>query len=179
VSDSTSCLVPWKSASFLFKTRSELLLIRLDNNSQTYLINFNEDREKSIITLHRNENFYKFLLLSKMETNNEKEFIKYKYACALNILLAKNKKKNEKNKKAGVEDNTLDHSYDDISSSTGLRTATISDIFNGISEAKIYTIDLILKSLGVTYKKFGEILDKLTEKDILQFLDDKKKQKKK
>jgi len=110
-----------------------------------------------------------------MDANEEKIFIQYKCACALNTLLKRNKKINEKNKKKGIEDSTLNHSYEKISSSTGLRVATISDVFNGGSEVKIYTSDLIIKALGSTYIKFGRLMDSLNEEEVIEFIKRKEK----
>jgi transcriptional regulator with XRE-family HTH domain len=101
--------------------------------------------------------------------NKEQEFLKFKYALALKKILESNKKQKEFNLKNGIENLNLDYSYATISSTTGLRPATISNIISGISEMKIYTLDLILGSLGVYYTEFGKILDKLSEEEILKY----------
>ena len=111
-----------------------------------------------------------------MAKNKEQEYLKYKYALALKILLENNKKQKDFNLKNSIENLNLDYSYSTISSTTGLRPATISNIISGISEMKIYTLDLILGSLGVSYTRFGRILDKLTRQEILNYKEAKEKE---
>lgn len=104
-----------------------------------------------------------------MAKNKEQVYLKYKYALAFKRLLDKNKKQKKKNEKEGIEDISLDYSYAKISSSTGLRSATISHAISGLSEVKAITIDLILNSLGVSYTQFGRIMDHLTEDEVLEY----------
>ncbi|MGN6268187.1 MAG: hypothetical protein ACTHM5_21095 [Ginsengibacter sp.] len=111
-----------------------------------------------------------------MVKNEEKKFLKFKYALALKSLLENNKKQKEFNLKNGIENLNLDYSYGKISSTTGLRPATISNIISGISEMKIYTLDLILGSLGVSYTEFGKILDKVSQQEILKYKEIKEKE---
>ena len=111
-----------------------------------------------------------------MAKNTEQEHLRYKYALALKKLLENNKKQKEYNEKKGIENLNLDYSYSTISSTTGLRPATISNIISGISEMKIYTLDLILASLGTSYTQFGKILDKLTTEKILIYKETKEKE---
>ncbi len=111
-----------------------------------------------------------------MVKNEDQEFLKFKYALALKNLLENNKKQKEFNRKNGIENLNLDYSYATISSTTGLRPATISNIISGISEMKIYTLDLILGSLTISYTEFGKILDKLTTEEILKYKETREKE---
>lgn len=111
-----------------------------------------------------------------MTKNKEQEFLKYKYALALKRLLENNKKQKEFNLKNGIENLNLDYSYGTISSRTGLRPATISNIISGISEMKIYTLDLILGSLGISYSEFGTIIDNVTNEEVLGYKNVKEKE---
>jgi len=104
-----------------------------------------------------------------MANTEEQVLVKFKYALALKRLQEKNKKLKKQNDKKGIQDIKLDISYGDISSSTGLRVATISDIFNGNSEIKAYTLYLILNSLGFSFKQFGDAFDKLTHEEVLRY----------
>lgn len=108
-----------------------------------------------------------------MKERDEEHYAIFRCACALNKLLAINKKQHERNKKNGIEDLTLNHSYDTISSDTGLRGATVSNIFNGKSDAKVSSIHLILKSLGVSHSKFGKMLDTLGDDEVEKFIETK------
>lgn len=101
------------------------------------------------------------------------DFGKFKAAYALNKLLQKNKKIYERNRKLGIEDLLLDHSFDRIASRTGLRIATISEVFNGKVDPKFSTISLILQSLGVNYSGFGRLLDSVTDAEAKAYMDAK------
>lgn len=105
-----------------------------------------------------------------MVNNEESEGYRYRVAYALNILLVRNKKKHGKNKKQGIEDLLLDHSFDRISSRTGLRVATISAIFNGTVDPKFSTVSLILGSLGVSFAQFGKILDGISDSEAKAYV---------
>ncbi|GAA4736860.1 hypothetical protein [Flavisolibacter ginsenosidimutans] len=104
-----------------------------------------------------------------MAKNKEQVYVKYKYALAFKLLLDKNKKQRKRNDKKGVVDMNLDDSYGKISSTTGLRPATLSEALSGLSEVKATTIDLILNSLGASYAQFGKIMDNLTEEKIIEY----------
>lgn len=92
---------------------------------------------------------------------DEKYILKCKYGLAVQKLILKNKRINKQS-----PDSLLDDSYGKISSSTGLRPATISSIINAISEPKAYTIHLILQTLGYNYSLFGKTLDSITDKEL-------------
>lgn len=111
-----------------------------------------------------------------MAKTKEQVYLKYKYALAFKRLLDKNKKQKKANEKKGIEDISLDYSYAKISSSTGLRPATISHAISGLSEMKAFTIDLILSSLGVSYTQFGRIIDNLSESEVLEYKSTKEKE---
>jgi uncharacterized protein YerC len=113
-----------------------------------------------------------------MKDKDEELYAKYKYACALNKLLALNKRQHERNKKKGIEDLKLTHSYDTLSADTGLRGATISNILNGKSDTKISSIHIILKSMGFSHTKFGEIMDNLKDEEVKKFIEEKTKKRK-
>lgn len=102
----------------------------------------------------------------------------FKVAYALNKLLQKNKRRYERNREQGIEDLLLDHSFDRIASRTGLRIATISEVFNGKVDPKFSTISLILQSLGVGYSGFGKLMDSVTEAEAKAYLDTKPPSKK-
>lgn len=102
----------------------------------------------------------------------------FKVAYVLNKLLQKNKRRYERNRKLGIEDLLLDHSFDRIASRTGLRIATISEVFNGKVDPKFSTISLILQSLGVNYSGFGKLMDSVTEAEAKEYVDTKSPSKK-
>ncbi len=108
-----------------------------------------------------------------MGKNDGNDFTRFKVAYALNKLLQKNKRTYERNRKLGIEDMLLDHSFDRIASRTGLRIATISEIFNGKVDPKFSTVSLILQSLGVNYSGFGKLMDSVSEAEAKAYMDTK------
>ncbi|WP_276504448.1 hypothetical protein [Terrimonas pollutisoli] len=112
-----------------------------------------------------------------MVKNEEQVYVKYRYALALRKLLDKNKRQKLRNDKLGIKDKDLDHSYSAISSSTGLRPATLSSILTGTSEIKAYTLFLILNSLGVSFAHFGRVFDALTEAEVIKYKNEIEKEK--
>ncbi len=99
----------------------------------------------------------------------EQNYIQLKYGLAFSKLLVENKKIKTRNEKNNIEDFNLNHSLGKISSDTGLRVATLSDIFSGKSNPKGVTIELILKSLGKTLSQFAKYYDNFEEDDINNF----------
>lgn len=51
-----------------------------------------------------------------------------------------------------------------------IANSTLQNIETGIRSPKLYTICRIVKALGLSFKDFGEILDKKLEKDNFKFL---------
>jgi len=99
----------------------------------------------------------------------EQDYAQLKFGLAFSKLLEKNKKIKIANDKKGVKDINLNHSLGTISSETGLRIATLSNIFSGKSNPKALTIDQILKALGKNLIDFARCYDKITDRDILEF----------
>lgn len=104
-----------------------------------------------------------------MAKSEEQELINYRYALAFHKLITSNKKKAKANKKKGLNDFPLDDSYGKLSSSTGLRPATISNIISGLSDLKASTIYLLLSALNKTYKQFGTVMDTLSDEEVNQY----------
>ena len=109
----------------------------------------------------------------------ETTYIKARYGIALKILLEKNKKLKKSNDRKGIESKGFDYSYDGISSSTGLRKATISYIMNGKSDIKATTLSAILLALNFSFTQFARIIDKITDDDIVVYLEQSKYKKSK
>lgn len=104
-----------------------------------------------------------------MAKSNERQLINYRYALAFFKLISSNKKKAELNKRKNILDLGLDDSYGKLSSSTGLRSATISAIVGGQSDPKASTLHLLLNALGKSYTQFGRIMDSLTDEEVNEY----------
>ncbi|ANH80005.1 hypothetical protein A8C56_02550 [Niabella ginsenosidivorans] len=94
--------------------------------------------------------------------------IKCRYALALKKLIFKNKDVNRAPDSPSFPG--IDDSYSKISSSTGIRKATISDIITAKSEMKTYTLYRILNTLGYSFKQFGETFDSITEQELNKYI---------
>ena len=104
-----------------------------------------------------------------MPKSKEQEFIQLKYALAFKKLLDENKAKKLENKAVDIKDHNLVDSLGKLSSATGLRVATLSDVFTGKSNPEAVTIDLIIEGLGKTFSQFGFYYDHLDEKKVLEY----------
>jgi len=92
-----------------------------------------------------------------MATSKEQEILQLKFGYAFKKFIESNKRIVLLNKKKGKESGNIDDSYGKISSSTGLRPASISDIVSGKSNMKISTINALLESMGKSYTALGKI----------------------
>ncbi len=101
--------------------------------------------------------------MAKLE---EEKYIKIKFGLAFSKLLADNKRDKENNLENGIVDMELNYTLGKISIDTGLRVATLSDIFSGKSNPKAVTIVMILISLGKTLSDLASYYDSLTENEI-------------
>jgi len=107
----------------------------------------------------------------------QQELINFRYGLAFHKLIESNKRQVGLNKKKGVTHIKLDDSYGKLSSSTGLRPATISAIVGGQSDVKGSTVFLLLNALGKTYTQFGRLMDKITDEDVLLYKNLKEEEK--
>ncbi len=102
--------------------------------------------------------------------NEHDIFIQFKIGLALRIIISANKELAKNENMKPTKRPLPDKSYGGISSTSGIRTATISDIVNGKSDPKGSTLIYILDSLGVTMTDFGKIFDSLNEKQVKEYM---------
>ncbi len=101
---------------------------------------------------------------------DEQDITKGRYGLAIKKLIDKNKRLKLNNDKKGIETRGIDYSYGTIASSTGLRPATISNIINGVSDIKGNTLQLLLRSLGVSMSQFGKVFDCISDDEVITYL---------
>ena len=99
---------------------------------------------------------------------SNEDYIKAKYGFVIKHFLDRNKKLKISNEKKGIE-TKFDYSYEGISSSTGLRIASISLIVNGKSNIKATTLHMILESLNLSFSEFAKKFDKVTKEEVESF----------
>ncbi|TKT85729.1 hypothetical protein [Dyadobacter frigoris] len=97
---------------------------------------------------------------------DSKRIIQLKCALTLNKFLEENKLLSSSNKKRNSVDLMLVDNLSKLSSLTGLRSATISSIFNADSIPSITTIIVILAKLRRTLVDFGSTYDSIEDQEI-------------
>jgi len=108
----------------------------------------------------------------------EQKYIQLKIGLAFSKLLEENKDVKTENDKNNIEDIKLNSSLGEVANDTGLRVATLSDIFSGKSNPKAVTIERILKSLGKNLNQLAEYYDNFKESDIIKFKEELERAKK-
>jgi DNA-binding phage protein len=108
----------------------------------------------------------------------EQKYIQLKIGLAFSKLLEENKDVKTENDKNNIEDIKLNSSLGELANDTGLRVATLSDIFSGKSNPKAVTIERILKSLGKNLNQLAEYYDNFKESDIIKFKEELERAKK-
>jgi DNA invertase Pin-like site-specific DNA recombinase len=99
-----------------------------------------------------------------MEKALEKK-IKLKIAISLNLLLEERKKEsNNVNKK-----DFLGNSYNTIALNADIRKATVSNIFNAISNPNSTTLISIIEAMGYSMTDFSKVYCSINEQDIYKF----------
>ncbi|GAB2653359.1 hypothetical protein GCM10027036_03320 [Flavihumibacter cheonanensis] len=91
--------------------------------------------------------------------------IQMKYAIAFRKLMNEHRKKWIE----GDQSTSVINSYNKLYLEAELRKATLIDIFWGKSNPSAITISKIISALGKTHKEFGELLDGITEDDLVKF----------
>lgn len=111
-----------------------------------------------------------------MAKTKEQEFVQYKIALAFYHLLIENKSKAVANKEKGKEELLLAETIGDLSSSSGLRKATISYILSGLSDVKATTVDALLDALGKNYSDLARYIDSFSNSEVTDYKKKKEKE---
>ncbi|GLU57219.1 hypothetical protein Dfri01_66800 [Dyadobacter frigoris] len=98
-----------------------------------------------------------------------KRKLQLKCALALKCILEENKAKWQENKNSGKKDFLLISNLSQLSSSTGLRPATISNIFNGDTSPSITNVHQILLALNKNFTQFGYYFDQISDSELEAF----------
>ncbi|WLD23744.1 hypothetical protein NU10_13715 [Flavobacterium dauae] len=118
-------------------------------------------------TQQSTEIFFIIYLIAPMEKDSE-TFIQIKVAITLRGLLKRIKSPN-----SSIE-NKIDlvNSYQKIATNANfnLRKATVTAAFSGKTKSAMTTIITIVISMGYTMKEFGEEYDKISDKQVFDFM---------
>lgn len=98
-----------------------------------------------------------------------------KIALALQELKRMNADHNRKNNLSEPDADYKNSSYEKIATEIDVRSATVSDLFNFKDDAKISTLVATIYGMNRTMTEFGKVFDKVTEQQITQFLEKKKR----
>lgn len=103
-----------------------------------------------------------------MEGDSKRQ-MQLKCAFTLKKFLEENKSQSIQNEKVGKKDLILVDNLSKLASTTGLRPATISSIFNADSSPSITNVIKILVKLERSLSQFGEQYDQIAETDLRLF----------
>lgn len=98
-----------------------------------------------------------------------------KIALALHELKKMNADYNRKNNLTEPDVDYKNSSYEKIATEIDVRSATVSDLFNFKDDAKISTLVATIYGMNRTLTEFGAVFDKITQQQVADFLEKKKK----
>ena len=109
------------------------------------------------------------LVLFKMISKEEKEYIKLKFGLCLKRIIEGNKSKSQENRLEGIKDHKLIPSLRKLEAATGLRFATLQEIAAGKGNATCTSIVTIAETLNMSLSQFFSHYDAITEKDVSDY----------
>lgn len=113
------------------------------------------------------KNFFVNIHLSISMEDNGKQYIKFKVAACLRILLKIKKDVHKQNKDSNIEDIRLVASLRKLEAESGLSYTIIQGVFSGTRELKFSSLISILENMNVPFSKFAELYDSVTEQQII------------
>lgn len=113
-----------------------------------------------------------------MIDKKETETAKLKLGLVLKKIITANKEEARDNKGNGNKDRDLITSFGKLESSTGLRKATLVDIFTANRSAGFHTIAAILNALDISFTEFATRYDALSKEEIAAYENSLEKAKK-
>lgn len=100
--------------------------------------------------------------------DNGKEYIKFKVAACLRILLKAKKDVQNRNKANNIEDIRLVASLRKLEAESGLSYTIIQGVFSANRELKFSSLISILENMNVPFSKFAQLYDSISEQQILR-----------
>lgn len=98
--------------------------------------------------------------------DNGKEYIKFKLAATFRIILKRKKDLQIQNKANEVEDVRLVASLRKLEAESGLSYNIIQGVFSGNRELHFTTLISLIENLDISFSKFAELYDSISEKQI-------------
>ena len=104
-----------------------------------------------------------------MAKTQEQALILLRFGLSFKKLLDENKAEKQFNTDKGIKDHKLVYTLGQLSSTTGLRKATLSNIFSGSSNPEGTTILLILEGINKSLSKFAILYENITQEELLAY----------
>lgn len=98
--------------------------------------------------------------------DNVKEHIKFKLATCFRIVLKEKKDLQIKNKASEIEDVRLVASLRKLEAESGLSYNIIQGVFSGNRDLHFTTLIFLIENLNISFSKFAELYDSISEKQI-------------
>ncbi len=105
-----------------------------------------------------------------MVESKDEKLIRLKIGIVFSKLLQEVKEDMRLAKSCGKSTRHFNTSFGKLSSDTGLRAATLTEIFLGKSNPKATSIVLVLNSLGKSLEQFGQYFEMLSDNEVQDFI---------
>ena len=123
-------------------------------------------------------NFFRFPEFPGME-QSEKEYTKLKLATCIRKVLKENRLTGTQNQNKGIEDITLVDSMRQVGAASGLSFTIIQETSAGKRDPQFTSLISLIEALGITFTKFANIYDKITDAEIEELRKDIEERRKK
>ena len=97
---------------------------------------------------------------------NGKEYIKFKLATCLRIILRNKKNIDLENKAKNIEDLRLVASMRQLEAESGLSYTIIQNVSVGKRDIQFTSLITLIENLGISFSEFAELYDTITEKQM-------------
>jgi transcriptional regulator with XRE-family HTH domain len=109
--------------------------------------------------------FFRFPEFPGME-QSEKEYAKLKLATCIRKILKENRLISAQNQNKGVEDISLVESMRQVGAASGLSFTIIQETSAGKRDPQFTSLISLIEALGISFSKFANIYDKITNAEI-------------
>jgi len=97
-----------------------------------------------------------------------KEYIKFKLATCLRIILRNKKNLDIENKVKNIEDLRLVASMRQLEAESGLSYTIIQNVSVGKRDIQFTSLITLIENLGISFSEFAELYDTITDKQMME-----------
>lgn len=112
-----------------------------------------------------------FSLIVQLSTSMQekgKEYIKFKLATCLRIILRNKKNLDIENKVKNIEDLRLVASMRQLEAESGLSYTIIQNVSVGKRDIQFTSLITLIENLGISFSEFAELYDTITDKQMME-----------